>query len=87
MSTEIKTMKGSCHYHPRRDSFDVQHKDADLYITRFFNGKDRGANIQLSIAQNGGDEGSSYIHLTKNQCDELAKVLLECFDREIYPSD
>lgn len=35
MSTEIKTIKGSCHYHPRIGSFDVEHKDAEVSLTRF----------------------------------------------------
>ena len=85
MSTEIKTIKGSCHSHPRRGSFDVEHKDAEISLTRFFNGKDRGANIQLTVSQN-GEYGTSYIHLNKEQCEELAKTLLECFNYDKYPT-
>lgn len=86
MSTKIKTIKGSCHYHPRMGSFDVEHKDAEVSLTRFFNGKNRGANIQLTVSQD-GEYGSSYIHLTKEQCEELAKVLNECFDYDKFPSE
>lgn len=86
MSTEIKTIKGSCHHHSRKASFDVTHKDAEVSLTRFFNGKDRGTNIQLTVSQD-GLHGSSYVHLTKEQCEELAKILNECFDYEKYPSE
>jgi hypothetical protein len=87
MSTEIKTIKGTCHYYPRKGSYDIERKDAELYLTRFYNGKDIGTNIQLTVSQNGGECGTSYIHLNKNQCEELAKTLLECFDYEKYPSE
>ena len=85
MSTEIKTIKGSCHYHPRKGSFDVEHKDAEVSLTRFFNGKNRGTNIQLTISND--VYGTNYIHLTKEQCEELAKVLNECFDYNKFPSE
>lgn len=86
MSTEIKTIKGTCHYYPRRGSFDVEHKDAEVSLIRFSNGKDRGVNIQLTVTQD-GEYGTSYIHLTKEQCEELTKVLNECFDYTKYPSE
>ena len=85
MSTEIKTIKGSCHYHPRKGSFDVEHKDAEVSLTRFFNGKNRGTNIQLTISND--VYGTNYIHLTKEQCEELAGVLNECFDYNKFPSE
>ena len=85
MSTKIKTIKGSCHYHPRMGSFDVEHKDAEVSLTRFFNGKNRGTNIQLTISND--VYGTNYIHLTKEQCEELAKVLNECFDYDKFPSE
>ena len=85
MSTEIKTIKGSCHYHPRKGSFDVEYKDAEVSLTRFFNGKNRGTNIQLTISND--VYGTNYIHLTKEQCEELAKVLNECFDYDKFPSE
>lgn len=85
MSTKIKTIKGSCHYHPRKGSFDVEHKDAEVSLTRFFNGKNRGTNIQLTISND--VYGTNYIHLTKEQCEELAKVLNECFDYDKFPSE
>lgn len=85
MSTEIKTIKGSCHKCISRDSFKVEHGDAELHLTRFFNGQEKNSNIQLTI-QNPID-GISYIHFSKKQCEELAKVLLECFDYNKYPSE
>lgn len=82
MGTEIKTIKGS--YHRQIDTtFKVAHEKAELSITRFYNGKKRGANIQLTITQ----ETTSYIHLTEIQCKKLAQVLLDCFDYKKYPSD
>ena len=55
-------------------------------MTRFFNGKDKGPNIQLTVQQD-GEYGTSYIHLTKEQCEELAQTLLDCFDYNKYPSE
>ncbi len=46
MSTEIKTIKGTCHHHPRKGSFIVEHKDATISLTRFYNGIKKGSNIQ-----------------------------------------
>lgn len=86
MSTEIKTIKGTCHHHPRRGSYDVEDKDAEVSLTRFFNGKDKGANIQLTVTQE-GEYGTSYIHLTKEQCEELSEALNECFNYTKYPSE
>lgn len=86
MSTEIKTIKGTCHFYPRRGTFEVCHKDAEVSLTRFFNGKDKGPNIQLTVQQD-GEYGTSYIHLTKEQCEELAQTLLDCFDYNKYPSE
>lgn len=86
MSTHIKTIKGSCHVHRELNTFNVDHTDAEVNLTRFFNGKEREANIQLTVTQN-GRYGTSYIHLTKEQCEELAEVLKECFNYHKYPSE
>lgn len=87
MSTEIKTIKGTCHHHDLvGTSFITNHIDAEVSLTRFFNGQDRGSNIQLTVSQDGG-YGTSYVHLSKEQCEELAKILLECFDYSKYPSE
>ena len=86
MSTEIKTIKGTCHYHPKKGTFEVQHKEAEVSITRFWNGKKKGSCIQLTVSQD-GEYGTSYIHLTQTQCKKLAKVLSECFDDKKYPSE
>lgn len=84
MSTEIKTIKGSCHIYDA-EQFKVLHKEADLYLTRFFNGIEKGACIQLTISN--PELGTSYIHLTEEQCKELATTLNECFDENKYPSE
>ena len=86
MSTDIKTIKGSCHYYPNRGTLQVEHKDAEVHLTRFYNGIERGRNIQLTVTQN-AEYGTSYIHLNKEQCDKLSKVLSECFDDNKYPSE
>ena len=85
MSTEIKKIKGTCHLPLVTSLFDA-HGEAELYLTRFYNGTDGGVNIQLTVTQE-GEYGTSYIHLTKEQCEELGKVLLECFDYDKYPSE
>jgi len=84
MSTEIAEIKGSCHRHVGR-GFEVIHEEATLHLTRFFNGKKRGANIQLTLS--GTQLPHSYIHLTKEQCEELAEILKNCFNYEKYPSE
>lgn len=86
MSTEIKTINGTCHYHRNIGTFNIEDKEAEVSLTRFYNAKKNGTNIQLTVTQDGG-YGTSYIHLTKTQCEELAKALLECFDYEKYPSE
>lgn len=83
MSTKIKTIKGSCHKHVSA-SFEVTYEDAELHLTRFYNGEKRGTNLQLTISN--PIDGSSYIHLNKEQCEELGKLLLECFDYNKHPS-
>lgn len=87
MSTNIKTIKGSCHSYPNRIIFDVEYKDAEVSLTRFYNGKERGRNIQLTVVQHGGEWGTSCIHLTEEQCKELAITLLDAFDDNKYPSE
>lgn len=81
MSTEIKTIKGTYHSHFTTDK--VERKEAEIAISRFYNGRELGSNIQLTIIQ----ANSTYIHLTKEQCKELVEVLLNCFDYNKYPSD
>jgi hypothetical protein len=86
MSTKIKTIQGSCHFHPNKATFEVEHKNAEISLTRFWNGKKKGRCIQITVSQD-GEYGTSYIHLTEDQCKELAKVLSECFDDNKYPSE
>lgn len=85
MSTEIRQIEGTCHDTDGNTGKTI-HKSATLYITRFFNGEQKGSNIQLTVSAS-NEYGTSYIHLTKEQCIELASVLLECFDYQKYPSD
>lgn len=86
MSTEIAEIKGTCHHYPKKGTFEVEHKDASVFLTRFYNGTDKGAEIQLTVSAN-NTYGSSYIHLSKEQCKELAQILNDCFDYDKYPSD
>jgi len=87
MSTEIATITGTYHKKANPD-FSVVKDEAELHLTRFFNGKKDGTNIQVTVRQNGNNFGeTSYIHLTKEQCKELAVILNECFDYDKYPSE
>jgi hypothetical protein len=79
MSTEITTIKGTCHIDDNEDDFKVADGEAFISLTRFYNGKEKGTNIQLTVTQNGMFP-CSYIHLTKDQCKELAQILLDCFN-------
>lgn len=87
MSTEIAVIKGTHHVHPSRETFDVKHEDAELYLTRFFNGSDRGRAIQLTVVQQGLEGATSYIHLSPETCKQLAQILLDAFDDTKYPSE
>jgi hypothetical protein len=86
MSTDIKTIQGTWHKKVNSD-YSVEHGDAEISLTRFFAGTDKGANIQVTIQQQGIGGETSYIHLTNEQCKDLGHTLLECFDRNKYPSD
>lgn len=86
MSTEIFEIKGSCHVDNPGNKFKPKEAEANLYLTRFFNGKDKGPEIQITISA-GNEYGTSYIHLDRFKCEELAKALNECFDYNKYPSD
>lgn len=86
MSTEIHKMEGT-HHDKVHGDFSVTRDKADLYLTRFFNGAKIGRQVQLTISQYGMNGTTSYIHLSKEQCEELAGVLLCAFDDNIYPSE
>lgn len=86
MSTEIKTIEGTCHKFNPKNQFKPDKVEATISLTRFFNGSDKGPEIQLTISAN-NEYGTSYIHLSKDKCEELAKVLNECFDYDKYPSE
>lgn len=87
MSTELSVIKGTCQVHPLKGLFGVKHEEADLYLTRFFNGSERGQAIQLTVVQQGLEGATSYIHLTPESCKQLAQVLLDAFDDTKYPSE
>lgn len=87
MSTEIALIKGTHHVHPSKGTFEVKDEEAELQLTRFYNGKKRGRALQLTVSQQGAEGVSSYIHLSPESCKELAQVLLDAFDDSIYPSE
>lgn len=84
MSTEIAEIKGFVQKHlDAKDKFpNVVFVDSTLYVTRFYGGKEKGAMIQLTPSY-----GQTYIQLTKEQCEEFAEVLNNCFDYDKYPSE
>lgn len=84
MSTNIRTIKGTYHKKVNGD-FSVVRDNAEIMVTRFYNGKKLKTSVQITISQHNDD--TSYIHLTKTQCNKLGKLLLECFDYKKYPSD
>ena len=86
MSTEISVIKGTHQVHPLKGLFGVKHEEAELYLTRFYNGSERGSAIQLTVVQQGLEGTTSYIHLTPESCKQLAQVLLDAFDDSVYPS-
>ncbi len=85
MSTEIIKIDGTCH-EESRETHKTVHKPAELYLTRFYNGEEKGSSMQLTISAS-NSYGTSYIHLTKEQCSELANALAEGFNYTKYPSD
>jgi hypothetical protein len=87
MSTEIKTIRGTHHVHKSIFTFEVERPPADIHVTRFYNGKELGTQVQITIQQFQGNGYTSYIHLSEEQCKELAQTLLEAFDHNKYPSE
>lgn len=80
MSTHIATIKG------RVEEVHTQQKatyiEADLSLVRFYGGKKKGRMLQLTTS---GNEG--YIQLTREQVKNLAVILLNSFEDDIYPSE
>jgi hypothetical protein len=81
MSTEIAEIKGRFEQWDK-DNSDLEYVECSIHINRFFGGK-KGRMIQLTIFNN----TDGYIQLTKDQVTELKKVLENCFNNEIYPSE
>jgi hypothetical protein len=79
MSTEIKEFKGK-HFSGITQEFE----NCTLHLNRFAGGHElNGSALQLTICGN----KSGYICLTRKQTVELARTLLNSFDREIHPSE
>lgn len=88
MSTELSVIKGTHQVYTKKErTIEMKHEDADLYLTRFFNGSERGQAIQLTVVQQGLEGATSHIHLTPESCKQLAQVLLDAFDDTKYPSE
>lgn len=71
MSTEIKTIKGA-----------TETEETRLILTRFYGGSENGTMLQLTVTNPEG-----YIQLSKRDVFNLAKTLINSFDRKIYPSE
>tara|TARA_R110000782_G_scaffold120006_1_gene210825 strand:- start:1112 stop:1345 length:234 start_codon:yes stop_codon:yes gene_type:complete len=77
MSTQIKRIKGIMESEISNETINT-----NMSLTRFYGGSINGSMIQLTIENIDG-----YIQLTKEQSFELARTLLNSYDKEIYPSE
>lgn len=86
MATTIKVITGDWEYYNK--NYKPKFANAELSVTRYAGGKEKGTMLQLSIAQYGGNNNgsSSYIGLTKHQVMELAEVLKNYLDYDKHPS-
>ena len=83
MSTTIATIKGIKESKYTKDySISPEYMETFLDITRYYGGHKNGRMLQLTVLN---DEG--YIQLTKEQSVELASILLNAFNDNIYPSE
>lgn len=82
MSTRIKVIKGVKEGGLPTNKFEPTIINTSMDITRFYGGAENGRMLQLTISN-----GDGYIQITKKQAEKLAKVLLEAFDNNIYPSE
>jgi predicted aspartyl protease len=80
MGTQIKVISGRIEL--RNYSPITEYEKSNLYIDRFYGGKENGAMIQLTI-----DTGSDYIQLTKGEAYNLGLTLLRAFDYKAFPSE
>ena len=77
MSTHIDTIKGI------RESLITDDRiPTDIHLTRFYGGSENGRMLQITVS---GSEG--YIQLTKEEVFELADILKNSFNDDIYPSE
>ena len=83
MSTEIKEINGRCESGNYTGNL-PRYTDATISLTRFAGGSKLGAMIQLTIRDK---DGYAYVQLEKNNIEELAKTLIECYNYDKYPSE
>lgn len=79
MSTEIATIQGRYELINRLKPI---YRNAEIHVTRFWGGKN-GPMIQITTQC----DKTAYVQLTREQVQELAEILKNCFNEEIYPSD
>lgn len=78
MSTRIGDIEGRY-----ESQFTDEHRsDTCLSLTRFYGGNELGTMLQLTIENEDG-----YIQFTEEQAKELARIILNSFDENIYPSE
>lgn len=78
MSTSIELIQGV-----KESDFDHQQTvETTMHLNRFYGGAENGSMLQLTVNNSDG-----YIQLTEEQSIELAKILLNSFDCQIYPSE
>ncbi len=75
MSTGIATFQGKTEVTPA--SFIPVYEDADINITRFYGGKDRGVSIQLTLHAN-----DSYIQMDSETARAFANSIIEALNRQ-----
>lgn len=80
MSTRIGEITGTYHKSINTSS-EVERDKASISINRFYNGSQLGTNAQITISQDGRNGNISYIHLTIQQCNQLALMLLDTFKK------
>ena len=79
MSTQIAKIKGRCE---TINSMDYERSHIDL--TRFWAGSENGRMLQITISD---FDNVAHVQLTRKQVKQLAKVLKNAFNDDIYPSE
>ena len=78
MSTFIANVIGSKERDPQK--YEANIVPAEIIVTRFYGGEDRGQMIQLSTSK-------GHVQLSKNQVKYLSIVLACAFDKDVFPSE